>query len=79
MGNRVPDGDQITDVIGQNIESLLALFIGLSDRVDNFSVANEIQVFGESYRYQLVVGREDQEFYQQMEERFREAGLVGGE
>lgn len=68
--------DELTDVIGEHLESLIALFVGLIGRLNNFSVANEIVIAGERYRYQFVLGRQGKEFYRQMEEEFKEAGLV---
>lgn len=72
-----PTKDEITDVVGKNVESLLALLIGLTAKMNNFSVANEMMVGNDKYRYQLVLGREGSRFYDMMEEEFREAGLLG--
>lgn len=69
--------DQFTDVIGENLESLIALTIGLLPHpLDNFSVANELVIGGDNYRYQFVLGREGEDFYEQMEDNFREADLI---
>lgn len=68
--------DELTDVIGQNLESLIALLVGLGGELKDFSVANQISIAGVNYRYQFVVGCEGGSFYSQLEQHFRDAGLV---
>lgn len=65
---------QMVDVVGQNIESLIAILNQIHP-LENFSVGRSIGIGDVKYRYRLSVGKEGSHIFKQlkhMEEEHKE-------
>lgn len=56
---------QIVDVVGQNVESLIALLNQIHP-LENFSVGRDIGIGDAKYKYRLSIGREGSKIFKQL-------------
>jgi len=65
--------EEVTDVVGQHLESFIAIFIKGLSKLDNFAVANKLEVEGERYAYQFNIHRKGTQGYKEIENNFPQA------
>lgn len=63
---------EIADIIGEHLESLIALIVGIGGKAKTFGVSSKLHIAGTSYRYEFVAVKEGTELYEKMEENYEE-------
>lgn len=64
---------EVTDIVGQHLESFIAFFVKGAKDLENFAVGHIIEVDGEKYAYQFNLHREGTQGYQEIERRKQQA------
>lgn len=60
------DEHEITDIVGQHLESFIAIFVMNAGKLDNFAVGNVLGVGDSTYAYQFNLHREGTQGYREI-------------
>lgn len=67
------DEQEYTDIVGQHLESFIAVFIRSIGKLNNFAVGNMLSIGGEKYAYQFNLHREGTQGFREIHSKFQEA------
>lgn len=65
--------EEVTDVVGQHLESFIAIFIKGLGKLENFAVGNKLEVEGVRYAYQFNIHKQGTKGFKEIDRKFQQA------